>query len=125
VIDEALHTLARILLRVCSPQRTHGILTRVGGALTPHRDRAAVKRARARMQWRGTCLSRALALAARTPGADLVIGVAPNCGVAGLFAHAWVEIEHEPLDPSDRAGTEIARLRRGSAIGRSCVARAL
>jgi transglutaminase superfamily protein len=108
--DRVLHALAFILLRVSSPQRAYAILTRVGAVLPPHADRSALLRANMRLRPRGTCLSRALAVAARAPNAELVIGVAPPAG-RGLLAHAWLELSGEPIDPSDVAGDEIVRLR--------------
>jgi hypothetical protein len=107
--DEGLHLLARVLLRLCSPQRAHEILTRVGGLLHPHADRSELLRAGRRMRSHGTCLSRALAVAARAPQAEIVIGVLPRRGQR-LLAHAWLEVCGMPLNPSDVVGTEIARI---------------
>jgi hypothetical protein len=107
--DEVLHALARFLLRVCSPKHAHAILVRVGALFPRHVDRSDVLSAGTRVRGRGTCLSRALAVAARSPDAELVIGVAPRVGER-LFAHAWVEVAGEPIDPTDVAGGEIVRL---------------
>jgi hypothetical protein len=68
------------------------------------------------MKHRGTCLSRAIAIAARAPDAELVIGVARPDGER-FFAHAWLELEGESLDRSDVVVSEIARL-GGSIAGR-------
>ena len=108
--DRVLHSMARLLLRFSSPGRAHELLGRVGALLPPHADRGELLRARARLR-HGTCLSRSLALAARAPQADLVIGVTsgPN---SPMSAHAWLELSGEPIDPSDVAGSEIARIRR-------------
>jgi hypothetical protein len=113
MIDDALHALARILLRLCSVPRAHAILGHVGALLPQRRTRAEVWRAAMRVR-SGTCLSRALAVVARAPDAEMVIGVAPRAGDP-LFAHAWLEQAGEPIDPADVAGHEIARLRRGGA----------
>jgi hypothetical protein len=110
IIDFGLPLLASGLLRVCSPLRAHAVLVRVGAFLpelhTPGEARGAMQA----LGGRGTCLTRALAVAARAPAADVVIGVAPG-GQAPLLAHAWVEMDGAPIDPSDVAGTVIARLR--------------
>ena len=106
--DEALHACARLLLRICSPRRAHEILRCVGDCLPRHRHRSAVLRAGRRLRQRGTCLSRALAVVARVPEAQLVIGVLPNEG-EGLRAHAWVELFGQAIDPSEVSGIEIAR----------------
>lgn len=109
--DEVLHAFTRVLLRFCSPQRAFTVVTRVGGLLPPHGDGADVRRARVRVSLRGTCLSRALAVAARAPDAEVVIGVTPQPGCR-LFAHAWLELAGQPIDTSDVAGREIARIKR-------------
>jgi Transglutaminase-like superfamily len=121
MVDEALHFVARVLLRVCSPRRTHAILSRVGAVLPRYRDKAAVLRAGARVGRRGTCLSRALAVAARTPSADLVIGVAKPEGQS-FFAHAWLELGGESIGPTDVVVSEIARLGRTAGRSRTALA---
>jgi hypothetical protein len=111
--DESMHLLAIVLLRLCSPKRAYEILARVGNLLSPLEDRSAVVSAERRIRSRGTCLSRALALASRSPGAELVIGVAPRLGQP-LFAHAWLELYGKPIHPSQVAGSEIVRIGRRS-----------
>jgi hypothetical protein len=106
--DEVLHVLARAMLRACSPQRAHAFLMRIGALLPQHRTMAEVRRAAASLKRRGTCLSQSLTLAARAPGSQIVIGVAPRID-SRLAAHAWLEMAGEPIDPSDVAGKEIAR----------------
>ena len=56
----------------------------------------------------GSCLSRSLAIAARAPGSEVVIGVTRK--ESGLEAHARVEIDRRPLSRTDPQGDEIARL---------------
>lgn len=109
--DEILHGFVRVVLRYCSPRRAYAIVTELGALLPQHRDRTHVLRAGARIRRTGTCLSRALTLAARAPSAELVIAVAPRAGQK-LFAHAWLEFAGVPIDPSEVAGSEIARIRR-------------
>ena len=107
--DSSVHIVARILLRTCSPARTHALLLRIGARLTPIDTVDEARRASRAIARHGTCLSRAVAVAARTPTADVVIGVEPRKD-APLFAHAWIEMNGSPIDPSDVAGTVIARL---------------
>jgi hypothetical protein len=60
----------------------------------------------------GSCLSRAIAVAATIPGADVVIGV-DIWRSAQLAAHAWVEIDGECVDTTlggPPLPTELARL---------------
>jgi hypothetical protein len=110
IADYGLPMLARILLRLCSPLRAHALLVRVGALLPELNTPAEARRAIQALAGRGTCLSRALAIAARAPRADVVIGVTP-AGHAPLLAHAWVEMDGAPIDPSEVSGAVIARLR--------------
>jgi hypothetical protein len=108
--DSSIHASAWILLRTFSPARTHALLLRIGAHLEPIDTVDEARLVLRALLRHGTCLSRALAVAARTPTADVVIGVEPRKD-APLFAHAWVEMDGAPIDPSDVAGTVIARLR--------------
>jgi hypothetical protein len=58
----------------------------------------------------GTCLSRSLAIASVLPDAEVIIAVRRDGGPGDVRAHAWVEWEGEPLDPSEVLGEELARL---------------
>lgn len=89
--------------------RAHAILLRIGARLAHNQTPDGARRAARAIARQGTCLSRALAVAARTPTADVVIGVEPRKD-APLFAHAWLEMNGVPIDPSEVAGTVIARL---------------
>jgi hypothetical protein len=56
----------------------------------------------------GTCLTRALTLAARTPGAAVVIG---GTKVHGAFAaHAWVEVEGTTISGHTASDQVLVRL---------------
>jgi hypothetical protein len=106
--DPLMHLLARTLLRIVSPMRARSIMMGVG-ALFPAATPSELRRASERLSKRGTCLSRALALSARTPASEVVIGVHLLPG-AELSAHAWLEIDGKPFDALAPAGAEIARL---------------
>jgi hypothetical protein len=56
----------------------------------------------------GTCLSRAITVAALLPRGNVVIGV--QSPARGFQAHAWVEVEGEPLRTNDVSGEPIAML---------------
>jgi hypothetical protein len=107
----AMHVAAWGLLRAgCSPLTAHRVLCRAGTWLPPV-DSPEEARVIARSLLRhGTCLTRSVALAARAPSADVVIGVTPR-GQGALSAHAWIEMGGTPIDPADVSGLEIARLR--------------
>jgi hypothetical protein len=126
--DLALLALAHGLLRILPPLRAHSLLLRIGRRWPEIRTPEEAREASARLGRLGSCLSRALAVAARAPAADVVIGVAPgdgtsdgtsaasprrgrNQGTSPLFAHAWLEMGGLPVDPSEVAGAAIARLR--------------
>lgn len=114
--DTLLHTLARMLLRACSPEQAHALLLRIGCRFPAHLAPSDVRVAANRLSTRGTCFSRALALAARTPASEVVIGVDLRPGNQ-LRAHAWLEIAGKPLEGSEPSGVEIARL-RGRTVAR-------
>jgi hypothetical protein len=90
---------------------------RMGSFLPAIRTSEQARVALGTLSSHGTCLSRALAVAARTPSADVAIAVATDPR-APLFAHAWIEMDGAPIDPSDAVGSVIARL-KGSGVARS------
>jgi hypothetical protein len=106
-----LHTVARVALRVGSPRRAKAWVGTVGLLFPSFSGKEEARAEALELRAAGTCLSRAIAIAARLPDAKVVIGVDPSVETAlPLFAHAWVEIGGIPLVPSDAQGHEIARL---------------
>jgi hypothetical protein len=103
-----LRVVASLALSMFPPLRAKRIVDFVARPLSPLSCPEAIGLARA-LEGRGTCLSRALAIAARLPGADVVIAIAPP-ETKGPFAHAWVEYLGRPLRASDATGVEIARI---------------
>ena len=103
-----LRIVASLALSIFPPLRAKQIVDFVARPLAPLSCPEAICLAQA-LEGRGTCLSRALAIAARLPGADVVIGIAPP-PTKGPFAHAWVEYRGRPLRASDATGVEIARI---------------
>lgn len=110
IADELLNLAARVLLRVCQPLTAHSALLEIGRYLPQRRTPGEVRKAALALRLRGTCLSRALTVAARAPHADVVIGVRREH--SSLLAHAWIELDDGPLFGSEPIGIEIARLRR-------------
>nr|UXE44902.1 hypothetical protein Hi04_10k_c3883_00011 [uncultured bacterium] len=106
--DHALHLFAYVAMRALSPTKAHALVIRAGAWLPQRHSPDAVKTAAARLR-RGTCLSRALTIAARAPGSEVVIGVSSP---QEFEAHAWVELDGVPLRSDDPRGVEIVRLRR-------------
>ena len=109
IADEALNLAARVLLRLCAPLTARDVLTRLGQYLPQRTTRDELVRAAASLSARGSCLSRSLALAATAPAADVVIGVRPS-PENGVDAHAWLEMDGQPLREDDPRGEVIARL---------------
>jgi Transglutaminase-like superfamily len=107
----ALHWLARAALRLQGPAGAKRTVDRVGCWLPPYRTVADAQRDALALGASGSCLSRALAVASRTAGAEVVIGVNPRVA-AKLYAHAWVEVDETCIEGSSDRGLveEIARL---------------
>jgi hypothetical protein len=108
--SHALHFVAWVALRARPPKGAKRVVD-LAARLLPELDAHAARAAASGLRG-GTCLSRALAIAARVPGAEVVIGVREGASRM-VDAHAWVEVDHTPLDPSQVAGQEIARLGAG------------
>ncbi len=78
------------------------------GRYLPRRTAAReIQLAFADLGTRGSCLSRCLAVAARAPSAQVILGVRRDGAVA---AHAWLDVDGAPLDPGHTEWREIARL---------------
>lgn len=104
-----LHVVARLALRLRSPIRAKRLIDGAGRLMSPFETPAEARRAADSLEGQGTCLSRALTVAARLPDSEVVIGVDPSTG-SSLYAHAWVEFGGCPLRQNDPGGQEIARL---------------
>jgi hypothetical protein len=107
----ALHCVARAALRLHTPLRAKHVVETVARWLPPFDKVEVARLAIDELGGRGTCLSRALTIAARLPGAEIVVAVDPAPGARPLGGHAWVEYNGMPLRSFDVAGVEIARLR--------------
>ena len=105
------HAVARAALRLARPLIAKRIVDRVAQRVARQVERDVACMIAGALEPHGTCLSRALAVAALLPGAEVVIGVEPGAS-SRLFAHAWVEHSGRALRPTDIMGVEIARLSR-------------
>jgi hypothetical protein len=92
-----LHWLARVALRVRSPLQAKALLDRVGRLFPPLRGVESASEAAQTLFSSGSCLSRAMTIAAAVPGAEVVIGV-DAWSAARLTAHAWVELDGVRVD---------------------------
>jgi len=108
----ALHCVARVLLRVRSPLGARAVVKRIARKFPPLRGVEGARDAVRTLFPTGSCLSRAVAIAAVLPGAEVVIGV-DAWHSARVRAHAWLEIGGERVD-TDPGGSplpeELARL---------------
>ena len=105
-VNQLLNAMAWVALRVWAPLEAKRRIDTVGswlGSLDVERARRAAHTLRG-----GTCLSRAITIAARVPGAEVVIGAR---GKGPTFhAHAWVEVQGAAIG-SVEPDVELARFR--------------
>ncbi len=105
--DQLLHAAARIAIRLWPPPTAKRRIDAIGSFLRPiDFDEAASLSRRLRG---GSCLSRALVIACRMPGAEVVIGANRIPGTP-LSAHAWVEARGRQIG-LDEPRAELARLK--------------
>jgi hypothetical protein len=105
--DHLLHVTARIAIRIWPPLTAKKRVDALGALFHPVTFTEA-QTIMGRLRG-GTCLTRALVVAARLREAEVVIGAAPLRGER-LRAHAWVETTSGCVGTRD-AGGELARLR--------------
>jgi hypothetical protein len=111
----AVHCVARAALRFTSPARALRIVGRVASISPPLRDLPEARAAEALLARSGSCLTRAVTVASRLAGSEVVIGADPwRAGSGSPHAHAWVELGGQRLDPASGREFlfgELARLR--------------
>ncbi len=116
-----LHVASRLALRLLRPRQAFRVVAALG-RLVPSLDRTEAEAYAVNLSGRGSCLSRSVAVAARLPGAKVMIGVAPvgygavRAALYGarrgevLKAHAWVEVDGRPLAGQRPLGKVLATL---------------
>jgi hypothetical protein len=118
----ALHCLARVALRVRPPMRAKALVDRMARRFPPLRG--GIESARDAVDTlfpTGSCLSRAVAIAAVLPGAQVVLGV-DAWSAARVRAHAWLEIDGVRVDTvpgGSQFPDEIARFPRSAMTDRT------
>jgi hypothetical protein len=109
----ALHWLARVALRVRSPLEAKAVVDRIARRFPPLDGVEGARAAMRQLFPAGSCLSRALTIAAMLPGTEVVLGVDP-WRAARVTGHAWLEIDSVRIDtnpaPSAYPLGELARL---------------
>jgi len=106
--NRLLHVVARLAVRARTPLRAKQIVDAVGRLLPPLSLGEAMRIAQ-ELEGSGTCLTRALTIAARLPRSEVVIGSDGPTEVA-FSAHAWVERDGTVISGSSPARVEITRL---------------
>jgi hypothetical protein len=105
-----LHAVAVLAVRTRPPLAAKRIVDALGRAL-PALSLGDAMRTAQELEGSGTCLTRALAIAARLPGSEVVIGSdGPSRGTRPFGAHAWVEREGTIVSATMPSRFEIARL---------------
>ncbi len=113
----ALNAFAYLALRLAPPIRARAWIARMADLFPRIRSVDEARAMIARLGDRGTCLSRSMAVAARYPGSEVVIGVLQGssrnpASTRPLDAHAWVEVGGVALGESDQSWAEMGRFRR-------------
>jgi hypothetical protein len=109
MVNRTLLLVARALLYVVPAPRAFGLTKTLAAGLPPLRSAEDARTAYASLVGHGSCLSRSIVVAARTPSARIAIGVDPSRSER-LFAHAWVELNGLAIDSSDPVGEVMAYL---------------
>jgi hypothetical protein len=107
-MNRLLHVVARLAVRASTPLRAKRIVDALGGLLPPLSVGEAMRIAQ-ELEGAGTCLSRALTIAARLPRSQVVIG-SDGPTESSFAAHAWVERDGTIVSATPPARVEIARL---------------
>ena len=108
-----LHWLARAALRIRPPLQAKALVDRIARVFPPLHGVADARAAVEELFPSGSCLSRAVTIAANLPGAEVVIGV-DAWSAATVSAHAWLQIDDVNVDTRPETSTplpdELARL---------------
>ena len=103
----ALHGAARFALHVQSPLAARRTVMKLAAGLRPFAGVDEARAAGQALSRKGTCLSRSLAIAARLPGSNVVIGVDVRRS-SHMLGHAWVQLGSEIVFPAQPNGEAIA-----------------
>ena len=92
-----LHLLTRLALRMRKPLQAKALVDRIGRRVLNLSNADEARAAMMELFPRGTCLSRAMTIAAGTPDAEVVIGI-DVWSSARTTAHAWLQIGEVCVD---------------------------
>jgi len=105
LVSHSVHLIAHVFLSIFGPKR--GFRHTRQFAKHMRLDPYGARHVAALLEPYGTCLTRAIAVAARLPNSTVVLG---GMVEERLHAHAWVEVGGRPLRSWDSCGEPIARL---------------
>jgi hypothetical protein len=114
VADHAAHVIAKLALRLVSPNDALRATARLFAWSPLHP--ATARHSLGVLEPSGTCLTRSIAVAARLRGASIVLARINSDRDAPFIAHAWVELEGRPIRSWDAQGAVIARLGDDSVV---------
>lgn len=101
----ALHGAAWLAVRVLSPSTAKRAVDAVARLVPSFSSEEEAREGERALGSIGSCLTRALTIAALLPGSEVIIGVDPS-RAAKLHAHAWVEVNGRPLGDNQGDGVE-------------------
>lgn len=109
------HALCYFAVKRVAPGRWPRFTGRLRPLVGLGRGEALAKRVAHWVAGRGTCLSRAMAVASCVEGATVVVGVRPGADGEGRGrfdgAHAWVELDGRVVEPTEADGEALWRWR--------------
>ncbi len=105
ITAHAAHLVARVTVALLPPAQALKVTAYFTRRM--RLDRISARHVSSVLEPWGTCLSRAVSIAARIPGAEIVLGGDTETGA--FTAHAWVEIDGRPLRSWDPQGRVLAR----------------
>jgi hypothetical protein len=111
--DHGLNLAAWAALLVLPPLRASRVVARLASFGPPLESGAEARRALDALGPVGTCLSRAISVAVRLPGAEVVIGVSSGLNERSdrpISAHAWIAVGESSFHAQSEDWVEIARL---------------
>jgi hypothetical protein len=108
IADRLLHVVALVAVRARPPLEAKRVVDAFGRLMPKLSPNDAVRLGKA-MEGRGSCLTRALAVSARLPGSEVVLGT-DGTGDGEFTAHAWVEHGGRLIEGAPAARHVLARL---------------
>ena len=107
MINRSLHLVARVAIQLLPPVRAQRVVATLARAFPRIRGEECARALAYELETSGTCLSRAMTIAARVENAQIAIGVTYAPG-GRLRAHAWVTLDGFAIRDADPDGEVLA-----------------